>query len=250
MSLLLLVDTFEPDIIFNFLKQTVPEVKRSSLNGEGKHFADYLWTNKDGEFEQVERKHWTEIIPDLDKVERQLDAQRSNSACHYLLVEDLLVPTPDGAVSYTNIEERVRKSGGRYLGSKRGWTVRKQPQIYHRLMSWLFMLSKSGIEVWQSANRFSTATIISTMYHRSLRPDEDNLAFQKYYRTKAPRSERNPHVISLMGLHKNAGIGVVRARALIDAFGTLQGAINADESNLRQVLGVVVARNFMQAVGR
>ncbi|KKL77961.1 hypothetical protein LCGC14_2029650 [marine sediment metagenome] len=246
---MLLVDTHEPDEIFNYLSQTIPEVKRSSLNGEGKNFADYLWTNRDREFEQVERKHWTEIIPDIDKVEKQLDTQRTNAKVHYLLVEDLLVPTGQGVTSYTNIQERTRKSGGIYLSSKRAWSLRKQPQAYYRLVSWLYQLSKSGLEIWQSPNRVATATIITTLYHRSQKAEEENWAFQNYYRIKAPKSERDPHVISLIGL-SGARLGPARARALIDSFGTLVGAVNASESNLIQVLGVAAAKTFMGAIGR
>ena len=246
---MLLVDVHEPDLIFNLLKQTVPEVKRSALNGEGKFFADYLWTNRDGQFEQVERKHWTEIIPNIDKVEKQLDSQRSNAAVHYLLIEDLLVPTDEGVTSFTDIAQRTRKSGGTYLGSKRGWTVRRQPQAYHRIMSWLYKISKSGLEVWQSSNRIATATIISMMYRRSLLPVEDNYAFQDYYRIKAPKSDLNPHVISLMGIHE-ARLGPARAALLVDAFGTLQGAVSADEIFIMEILGSAAGKTFLRAVGR
>lgn len=246
---MLLVDTHEPEDIYLLLKQTIPEVKRSSLNGEGKYFADYLWTNRDNKFEQVERKHWTEIIPDIDKVEKQLDTQRSNAAVHYLLIEDLMVPTTDGVVSYTSIQERQRKSGGRYLGSKKGWRTRNQPQAYYRITSWLYKLSKSGLEIWQSPNKVATATIITTLYHRSLKSEEENWAFQDYYRTKAPRRERDPHVVSLMGI-ANARLGPARAKALVDAFGTLQGCVLASEVNLVQVIGVASAKTFIQAVGR
>ena len=117
-------------------------------------------------------------------------------------------------------------------------------------MSWLFKLSKSGLEIWNSPNKLATATIISTLYHRSLKSEEENWAFQDYYRIKAPKSERNPYVISLMGLHKDARIGPAKANALIDAFGTLVGAINADESNLVQVIGPAATKTFMKAIGR
>lgn len=246
---MLLVDLAEPEDIFKYLSQSVAEVRRSALNGEGKNFADYLWTNKDGQFEQVERKHWVEIMPSIDKVEKQLDEQRTQAAVHYLLVEDLLIPTESGIVSYTNIQERARKSGGRYLSSKRAWANRNQPQAYHRLMSWLYKVSKSGLEIWTSPNRFATATIISILYHRSQKAAEENWAFQNYYHIKAPRSERDPHVISLMGI-SGARLGPARARALVDAFGTLVGVMSASETNLVQVVGVAAARTFMRAVGR
>ncbi len=246
---MLLVDVHEPLDIFGYLKQTVPQVERASLNGEGKYFADYVWTNRDNEFEQVERKHWTEIIPDIDKVEKQLDTQRSEAKVHYLLVEDLLMPTSTGATSYTNLEERTRRGGGTYLGSKSGWKVKNQPQVYHRVMSWLYKLSKSGVEVWHSPNKIATATIVSILYHRSQRAEEENWAFQDYYRVKPPKVKLNPHVISLMGIHK-ARIGPAKGRLLVDAFGSLAGAVGASETNLVQVIGGASARTFMRAVGR
>ncbi len=246
---MLLVDLHEPDDIFLLLKQTIPQVEKSDLNGEGKYLADYLWTNRDSEFEQLERKHWTEIIPNIDKTEHQLDTQRFKAKLHYLLVEDLFLPTSTGGTSYTNLSERTRKGGGTYLGSKRGWKVRRQPQIYHRVMSWLYKLTKSGIEVWQSPNKVATATIISVLYYRSQRSEEENWAFQDYYQNKAPKAIRDPHVASLMGI-TNARIGPAKGKALVDAFGTLQGAVSASELNLVQVIGSASTKTFLKAVGR
>lgn len=244
-----MVDVHEPDEIFRLLKQSVPHVERASLNGEGKNMPDYAWLNWENKFEGVERKHWTEILPSIDKVEQQLDSQRFTVEAHSLLIEDLLIPQDSGGVvTYTSLQDASRKnSRGSYLKSKRGWGNR-QPHYLHRIYSWLYKLQRSGVEVWHSANMVVTATIISMMYNRSQMAPEQHYAFQEYYRVKAPRQYRNPAMLAVMGLAK--GIGPAMAKKLLDEYGTIYSIATASKRDLTTTVGSRGAGIILDALGR
>lgn len=249
------MDVFEPPEMGKLLRQVAGiQVQVVALN-HGRHQADYVWTDPKGNIFQVERKHWAEIIGRIDSVEDQLDRTRSQAHSTYLLIEDLLVPSPDGAIGYT-VEWTPQprqgkprhwfKTGRRYGESNGASTgVRPQPALYRRLVSWLDALDRSGITTIQAPTMGASAVRISQLYLNSQK--EEFHAFQRYIKPQLPRGVKDSQVRLMMVFY---GVGEITARSLIEVYDTVWNVLNADVEDLSFVVSRGVATDILKQVGK
>lgn len=237
------VDTFEPEDICRWIGQ-VTEVNRLPLHQSGQ--ADYSWFSIDGRSIQVERKQWPELLSTgIDDVEEQLGREIPNADETYLLVEGIGEPSPYGVDTYIKSENKpyYRKMFGH--GSRQ----HPQPFLYDRIQAWFWRLDKIGVSVVHTSSPFATSVALVSYYKQSQKVEHQTL--RRYIKPKISIKVRNPHVLSLMGI-EGAGIGEIKALALVERFGNLYGVVNADVEELLGVdgIGKGIIRKLFTAVGR
>jgi hypothetical protein len=200
---------------------------------------------------QVERKHWTEIMPNIDKVERQLDNERTLADETYLLVEDVPIPTVHGMATYEARWEPSPSKGSPRAMFRKMWETgskgRPQPQLYTRIMSWFWKLDKMGITVVQTPNLIGSAQTLATMWKNS--QVEEFATFKRYIKAQVKAESRDPQVLTLMGV-AGGQVGEKLATLMIDAYGTAYQAMSAAYDDLAVVIGPGRAATFLNALGR
>jgi len=232
----MVVDEFEPlEDILPLLQQSIPATV-GQLNRFG--FADYFWQAYDMHTIQVERKQNGEVLSDLDAVEEQLVREYNSAAENIIIVEGYIVPTASGCGTL----KQVKGKSIRYIS-------REYRVSYSMFMSWLWQLDKCGITHFFTADLSGTAMLLSTMYKNSQKAEHSTM--RRYIKPRIHIEERNPQVLSLMGV-VGAELGEVRARALVKKFGNLHRVVNATEEEICQVdgMGKVLARKLLRSVGR
>ena len=240
--MVMLCDVFEPDLIYNLLKQSI-EVQRHNLVQLG--FADYVWFAHDGHRIQVERKQWGEILSDPDHVEEQLRRELIAAEETILLVEGVAEATALGMDTYT-------KSGDKpYFRLQHSYGTPKHPQsgLYHRIQSWLWQLDKAGISVYRTCHNNDTAGALVAWYHSSQK--ESHTTLQRYIKPHVNIKAYDPAVLTLMGI-EGVELGEVRAKALLSYFGSIWDVFNAPLSSLVDVEGIGpgIARKLISAIRR
>lgn len=239
---MLLVDVFEPDDVFHLIRQSV-ECQRQNLVQLG--YADYLWFCADGHRCQVERKQWGEVLSDPDRVEEQLRREMIATEETILLVEGVAESTPWGMDVYT-------KSGDKpYFRLQHSYGTPKHPQhgLYHRIQSWFWQLDKAGISVYRTCHSRDTASALVAWYRSSQK--EEHTTLRRYIKPRINPKAFDPAVLTLMGI-AGVELGEVRAKALIDYFGSVWAVVNAPMSVLVDVdgIGPGLARKLIDALGR
>ncbi len=239
---MILVDVFEPDDIFYLLKQSV-EVQRQNLVQAG--FADYLFFACDGHRIQVERKQWGEVLSDPDHVEEQLRRELPAAEETVLLVEGVAEATAWGMDTYCRSADKPYFRHQHSYGTRR----RPQPGLYHRIQSWFWQLDKAGVGVYRTVHSRDTAAAIASWYRSSQK--EEHLTLKRYIRPRMQTKAFDPRVLTLMGM-SGIEIGEVRAKALVEAFGSVWAVVNAGYSDLIQVEGIgpSIAKRLIEVVGR
>jgi ERCC4-type nuclease len=239
---MLLVDVFEPEDIFQLLAQSV-DVQRQNLVQAG--FADYLWFSCDGHRCQVERKQWGEILSNPDHVEEQLRREMVTTEETVLLVEGVAEATRWGMDVYT------KSPGKSYFRLQHSYGTPKHPQsgLYHRIQSWFWQLDKAGISVYRTCHSRDTASALVAWYKSSQKQEHTTL--QRYIKVRANPKAYDARVLTLMGIEK-AGLGEVKAKALIAKFGSVYAVLNAPLEELVEVdgIGKGIAMKLIEAVGR
>lgn len=239
---MILCDVFEPDHIFNLLKQSV-ECQRQNLVQAG--FADYLWFACDGHRVQVERKQWGEVLSDPDHVEEQLRRELIATEETVLLVEGVAEATPWGVDAYTKSPDKP------YYRVQHSYGTHKHPQsgLYHRIQAWFWQLDKAGISVYRTANSQDTASALVAWYKSSQK--EEHTTLSRYIKPRINPKAFNPAVLTLMGI-EGVELGEVRAKALVKRFRSVWSIMNAPLSELVRVdgIGVGIARKLIDAIGR
>ena len=235
---ILFIDSFEPPEIVAMLRPAVPEVVVAGLNSMG--YADYLWTDVEGNVRQWERKQASELLSDLDGVEAQLNEELKTCQELTLVVEGFVVPTADGAQTY------VLTPDGKFF--RQGYRFRKQPQLFLDWLSRKWSLERAcGVQVVETPTLEVTAYEIATAFKQSMKPKHTTL--QRYCIPHIPPFDPDIHVENLARL-KDCGVGVERARKLIARYGTFWGAVSAEPPSLARVLGPKVAAHFLNTIGR
>ena len=239
---MMLVCHFEPDLIFNLLKQSI-EVYRQDMVKIG--YPDYVWFAHDGHRIGVERKQWQEILSDLDHVEEQLRREMVATEETVLLIEGVTEATAWGMDIYTKSATKP------YFILHRSYGTPKYPQpgLYHRIQSWLWQLNQAGISTYRTVNSRDTASALVAWYKSSQKLEHTTL--QRYIKPRVNPKAFDPAVLTLMGI-AGVELGEVRAKALIDYFGSVWDVLNAPISMLMDVEGIVLglAMKLVNAIGR
>lgn len=239
---MILVDLWEPDHIFNLLEQSI-ECQRQNLVQDG--FADYLWLCHDGHRCQIERKQWGEILSDPDHVEEQLRREMVATEETVLLVEGVAEATPWGMDTYTKSDNKP------YYRLQHSYGTHRHPQsgLYHRVQSWFWQLDKAGISVYRTVNWQDTASSLVSWYKSSQK--EEHTTLRRYIKPRINPKPFDQAVLTLMGIG-GIRLGEVRAKALIDHFGSVWNVVSAPISKLTQVPGIgnKIAQELITAIGR
>ena len=238
----LLIDTFEPILIENLVKQSVP-TSRAELNH--RDFADYLWTEYDNTTSHMERKHIDEILSNLDHVEAQLRREIMMADRTYLLYEGTFTPTTiDGrpACQSLNLRGKVMVPGHKYRLS------------YKSVLAWFDQLDRHGITVVHTIDPVGTANLLVALYNNSQKPLEEHTTFQRIIKQKVypkSKSQQDLWIATLMGI-EGAQLGEVTARRLIYQFGDPWTVFNRSLQELAETpgVGMVTARRFWKSIGR
>ena len=240
--MVMIVDVFEADLIYNLLKQSI-EVVRQNLVPLG--MPDYVWFSYDGRRVGVERKTWGEILSDPDHVEEQLRREMTtvNEIC--LLIEGVAESTQWGVDTYT------KSTGKPYYKLQHSYGTPKYPQsgLYHRIQSWLWQLDSCGISSYRTTNSHDTASALVAWYKSSQK--EEHTTLRRYIKPRINPKAFDPAVLTLMGI-AGVELGEIRAKALIDYFGSVWAVVNAPMSVLVDVdgIGPGLARKLIDALGR
>ena len=104
-----------------------------------------------------------------------------------------------------------------------------------------------GVSVVNTTDMEGSAHAISAAVSQSMKPEHTTL--QRYVIPHLPPFDSNTHVENLARL-KGAGIGVARAKKLIDTHGTFYDTITAVTSILENDIGVKATEKFLNALGR
>ena len=240
--MVMIVDVFEADLIYNLLKQSI-EVVRQNLVPLG--MPDYVWFSHDGRRVGIERKTWGEILSDPNHVEEQLRREMTAVDEISLLVEGVAEATQWGVDTY------IKSVGKPYYRLQHSYGTPKHPQagLYHRIQSWLWQLDKAGISVYRTTNSKDTASALVAWYSSSQK--EEHTTLNRYIKPRINPKAFDPRVLTLMGI-ENANLGEVRAKALIKRFGSVWSVLAAPVSELIQVegIGMSTARKLVESVGR
>ena len=226
-------DNHEPSAMFAMLNQAVPSTMLG-LNDQG--FADYLWKGTEGP-SQAERKTITDLLGGTGPIEDQLRRQKT---AHpdirlMLIVEGIATPTPTGTATWyeSRTNKRIMHAGREF----------KMP--LNVVYAWTYQVSKF-LEVYFAPNMVCTARLLTAFYKSDQK--EDHATFERYL--KVMDWHPNPQVQSLINI--GVGIGDVRAKALIDRFGTCWHVLKASPSELATVdgIGLRTAQQLLRKIGR
>ena len=245
------IDDHEPDNIEALLKQSLKEVIRAPLNQHG--YADYVWNMLDGEVEQVERKRASEILGGIEHVEDQLrrELQSKPHARLWLLVEDVVLPTPTGTV----VMKIERHRGKECLMPGIQFNMR-----YSRFETWMTALERIGVRVKRTADYRATAIALALMESSAQHQTTILHRHQKLRVAWHP----NPQVMTLMGTYRveivdgkektiSAGIGPELAEKILGEFRSIANFVNLPPEMIADLvpgMGIVRAKKLLEAFGR
>ena len=223
------IDVAEPQKMIDLLKQSA-EVEVLSLNIDG--YADYLFTDANGEAVQIEREGVGAILGNMiaieDEIRRHMQAGRM-----ILIMEGIVIPNPDG----TAICELMGKTVRTQFFSK---------TRYETLAAWLWQIQEAGIEYIHTLSLQETAIAISSIYHNSQKPEHKTF---KRHLKPITAWHPNKYISSLMGLTE-AEIGEKRATQLVERFRTFFDVVAAPPPELEEVIGKAATKKLIKAIGR
>lgn len=237
---LLIVDIHEPEDATKKFETQQIQTLVIGLNSAG--LADYAWVATDGHIIQLERKQNNELLASLDDVERQLRQQYGLAQENGLLIEGLTAPITTSRGTFCGVYKLTQDRKFAALTDKSGIP-------YREFVAWCYRLDKSGVTVYQTVDWDDTVQTIAALFRNSQKPEHTTL--QRYIKPKITLQDYNPHILMLMSI-PNCLMGEVRARALIDRFGTFWNVIHATESELCSVVGIgqKLTRQILRGVGK
>jgi len=224
--------------------EVIEEVKHSILVTEAilgrTGLLDSLWSAFDAHPITLERKEVHDFACRVDDLELQLKKAIQTIGDKgevLLLIEGIMEPVDGSTVLY-----RQKKDGSLFFRER----VINRPYAYY--MGFLWRLDKLGVSTFWTASQRGTAAALVEFVRCSNKPEFTT--FQRYIKQKPAIKNLNPQVERLMGL--SPGLGVVRAQALIQTFGTVWQVINAQEEELLKVkgMGEVTIKNLLDGIGR
>lgn len=233
------VDTHEPLDLVRLLDQA-HEVEVKPLNELG--WADFRWMGA-YKYSNLERKTWRDIAQGADSVEEQLSHHLKNhpECINRLLIEGAIEPDMKGVLVYN------RMSGKNIMTP---FQVGNQPGQFKKIMGQVAGWSEY-IEVFYSASYAASAILLSELYSRDNKPDEEKNTFRRYF--KHIDWNPNPQVSRMLGMALNdTGLGPTRVESIIKEYGTVWNAIHATPADWARIpgIGVATARDFMRKIGR
>lgn len=218
-----LIDVNEPKEVINKVALAKGITFRVAPLNARTH-SDYVWTklDEDGELKtvEVERKTWSEIVGDLDRVEEQMQRHfllRPDSE-HIFLLEGMAGPYQNGTQIY-----RESRSGLYVKGS-----YSRIP--FQRFASWLYQCS-DYVKVVPTTNLEASIITLLAMYRSDLANNHSVLHRQ----IKKITVNLNPVVGQFMSLF--AGLGEARATALHRHYKNVYELSTAKASDLIRIEG-------------
>jgi hypothetical protein len=260
----MLVDTFEPSLIYEGIVAQLPQSTRFSLNNLGR--ADYFWWSVDNRTIQFERKTWGEILGGTDKVEEQLTREYTQADETNLLVEGVALPSAVGVETYKPKPCKLHSGpkpscfvckGKPVVAHSYSYGSPNKPQygLWDKITSWLWQLDKAGIGVYYSPSDMYTARTLVSIFNNSQKSEHTTL--RRYIRPKLQINNRDPYAMTLMGLvNPDTGrtfIGEKTARKLLDSVGGKPYYVfNEDPQELLNAdgIGVEILRKVWASIGR
>jgi len=204
-------DNNEPELMLNLLMPVIDDLQLGAWNQAG--YADYHWETHDGTLKNVERKTWSELLTNPDKVEEQLLRHMNshpNSQTVFLLEGNAVVK--DGGLAV------LKPTGGKKGIFVQGYTYKHRS--LKGIYAWLYSVSKF-VEVIQTTTSIESSYALAAMYDSDKKTE--HTTFTRHI--KKTDFHPNPQVLQLMGVAP--GTGDVRASALINHCGTVWNVLTA-----------------------
>ena len=252
---MLLVDTSEPEDIFQLIKQSV-EVQRVPLNQ--RDMADFYFGGADCKTRQFSRKQAGELLSDIDEAEKQLHDYYNNADFNNQIVEGIISPVP---LVKRNRQVTVRMSAVS-SGSLYSYSVAETGYIYNErvhslhlsiLDAWLYRLSESGVGTFFTINASATAKFLVATYKNCNKAVEEHTTLQRCIRPRIAVKDYSPLTIALMSLSTayKIGVGEEKAQLLSCQYKSLFDIAEAPVEELAKTgIGNKTAQKLIKAIGR
>ncbi len=232
-------DVYEPDYMAQMLS-TFMQVQRQNLVQQG--LCDYFWFAGDGHSITIERKEWSDLLSNLNRLEKQLRTATNHADEVALLVEGVAVPLAGGEIALYHTGKndkylrRAKISGVKYASA----------------MAYIWQLKRTAnITTYFTSTIQATAWALKTFVENSQKADSSLL--QHYVRTRQIKWQSNPQVETLMGIKDDDGyiVGEKKAIELVEQVGCLWDIIHLAPEEVSQAcdgIGIGTVRRLIKAI--
>jgi ERCC4-type nuclease len=229
-------DVHEPSEMIRLLSPVIPDFEVGPINEQG--YADYLWTTKEGEVKQLERKTWQELIGDPDRVEEQLGNHIRSGNYTIFCLEGVPLPLDDEGISTLKDLSLMKKDDRLIFGRRE---MHSSTRNYSSLVAKLYQFEQY-CQVHFTTSLKTTALSLAAFYYNDQKGDENHTTFRRYIKTV--QQSFNPQVQYL--LNSFDGMGPVRAEAIIKECATYWNFLHSDPKELSNKVKGISEKTIIQ----
>jgi len=232
-------DVYEPEYMERLLRGFM-QVGRQNLVLQ--HLLDYFWFAFDGHSITMERKELSDLLGNLNRLEKQLRVATNHADEVGLIVEGVPVPLEGGEIGIYHLGK-----SGKYLRQAKISGVK-----YASVMAYIWQLRRTAnITTYWTTTIYATAWALKVFVENSQKPESSLL--QHYVRTRAIKWKSNPMVETIMGVKDEQGavVGEKKAIELVEQIGSLWDIIHLSPEAIAAVCNGIAtgtARRLIDAV--
>ena len=232
-------DIYEPDYMAQLLSMFM-QVQKQNLVQQG--LLDYFWFAGDGHSITMERKEWSDLLGNLNRLEKQLRTATNHADEVALIAEGVPVPLAGGEIALYHIGKndkylrRIKISGVKYAS----------------IMAYIWQLKRTAnITTYFTSTIQATAWALKVFVENSQKSNSSLL--QHYVRTKVIKWQSNPMVETIMGIKDTDGyvVGEKKAIELVKQIGCLWDIIHLAPEEIAHScdgIGIGTAKRLIAAI--
>lgn len=232
-------DIYEPDYMERMLSMFM-QVQKQNLVQQG--LLDYFWFAGDGHSITAERKEWSDLLANLNRLEKQLRIATNHADEVILIAEGVPIPLAGGEIALfrpgknDKYLRRIKISGMKYTS----------------VMAYIWQLKRTAnITTYFTTTIQATAWALKTFVENSQK--KDSTLLQHYVRTRQIKWQDNPMVESITGIKDEAGyvVGEKKAIELVKQIGCLWDIIHLAPEEIAQAcdgIGIGTAKRLLKAI--
>ena len=235
----IIVDIYEPNFMAQLLSSFM-SVQKQNLSQRG--LADYFWLALDGHSITIERKEWSDLLSNLNRLEKQLRTATNHADEVGLLVEGVAVPLAGGEIALYQTGKNDK-----YLRRAKISGVK-----YASVMAYIWQLRRTAnITTYFTSTIQATAWALKTFVENSQKKDSPLL--QHYVRTRQIKWQSNPMVETLTGIKDRDGyvVGEKKAIELVKQIGSPWDIIHLAPEEIAYAcdgVGIGTAKRLIEAM--
>lgn len=235
----IVVDIYEPDFMSQMLAGFM-QVQKQNLVKQG--LLDYFWFAGDGHSITMERKEWSDLLSNLNRLEKQLRIATNHADEVGLIAEGVPVPLAGGEIALYQAGKNDK-----YLRRTKISGVK-----YASVMAYIWQLRRTAnITTYFTSTIQGTAWALKTFVENSQKKDSQLL--QHYVRTRQIKWQSNPMVESLTGIKDENGyvLGEKKAIELVEQVGSMWDIIHLAPEAIADVcdgIGIGTVRRLIKAI--